>query len=147
MLCIMLLGWIPIAVLWYHATALLSLAVPDQALAELSGQYLRILCLGCPGAIIFEAGKRFVQAQGLFRANAIVLFIAFPTTIFLHWLLMIRFGYGFAGAPMSVVVCQWLMSAVLLLYVLLIDGRQCWGGFTWRALHNWGHVLRSHFLG
>ena len=77
---------IPIAVVWLSGTQILLLLTPDPHCAELAGLFLRILVLGAPGFATFEAGKRFVQAQGLFNANLYVLLFCAPLNAFLNWL-------------------------------------------------------------
>lgn len=60
---------IPIAVVWFFADKILMAIVPDRDVAVLAGLYLKVLILGAPGYALFESGKRFVQAQGLFSAS------------------------------------------------------------------------------
>jgi MATE family multidrug resistance protein len=129
---------IPIGVVWLFAEKILELIVPEKRSAELAGLYLRILLLGAPGYSCFESGKRFVQAQGLFSATTYVLLIAAPLNGFLNWLLVWHFELGFIGAPIAVAITDNLLPLLLFAYVYFIDGRQCWGGFTKKALVNWG---------
>lgn len=94
-----------------------------------------------PGFVAFEGGKRFVQAQGLFHATTYVLLIAAPFNVLISWLFVWHFEWGFVGAPIAVAVTQNLMPILLFLFVAYVDGSQCWGGFTKRALTNWGKLL------
>jgi len=132
---------IPIGIFWYNAAGLLKTIIPEQRSAELAGLYLKILILGAPGNTCFESGKRFVQAQGLFSATTYVLLIAAPLNAFMNWLFVWKFHWGFVGAPIAVVVTENLLPTLLFAYVYFIDGKQCWNGFTKRALHNWGKIL------
>ncbi|OTA96104.1 hypothetical protein M434DRAFT_393183 [Hypoxylon sp. CO27-5] len=132
---------VPVAVLFFFAKDILLHIVPDPRSAELAGLYLRIITIGVPGFAAFEGGKRFVQSQGLFIATTYVLLIAAPINIFINWLLVWHFGWGFIGAPISVAITQTLMPLLLLSYVAFVDGSQCWGGFTSRALTNWGPMI------
>ncbi|CAI4210622.1 unnamed protein product [Parascedosporium putredinis] len=127
MTCLLMLCYIPVAFVWWHGEWLLSKVVPEARSAELAGQYLRVLIIGGPFIGIFEAGKRFVQAQGLFRAVTWVLVIAAPINAFLTWFLVWKMEFGFIGAPMSVVITEILMPLFLFLY---------------RALTNWGPMVR-----
>ena len=77
---------IPIVVLWLNSTAILKVVLPEPKIAELAGKYLKVLTLGAPGYAAFESGKRFTQAQGLFKASTLVLFICAPLNMFLNWL-------------------------------------------------------------
>ncbi|KAL1862583.1 hypothetical protein VTK73DRAFT_6746 [Phialemonium thermophilum] len=133
---------IPVAAVWSQAEPILALLIPEKRSAELAAQYLHVSLLGVPAMVAFEAGKRFVQAQGLFHATTYVLMIAAPLNILLNYLFVWRFGWGFVGAPIAVVVTQNLLPLLLFLYVWLIDGHQCWGGFSKRAFANWGPMVR-----
>ncbi|KAI1386422.1 multidrug and toxin extrusion protein [Hypoxylon trugodes] len=133
---------IPVAVLFFFAKDILLHIVPDPLSAEFAGLYLKVIIAGIPGFAAFEAGKRFVQSQGLFIATTYVLLIAAPLNIFINWFLVWHVGWGFIGAPISVAITQTLMPILLLSYVLFVDGSQCWGGFTPRALTNWGPMIR-----
>jgi multidrug resistance protein, MATE family len=77
---------IPIAIIWMFGTQILIFAIPEHESAELAGLFLKVLILGAPGFAAFEAGKRFVQAQGLFNANLYVLLFCAPLNAFLNWL-------------------------------------------------------------
>jgi MATE family multidrug resistance protein len=134
----LLLLLVPIAVLWLNAVDILALMIPERRSAELAGIYLRIILLGMPAFVAFEGGKRFVQAQGLFQATTYVLLVAAPANILMNWLLVWRLGLGYVGAPIAVVITQNLLPLLLFLYVWRVDGSQCWGGFSKRALTNWG---------
>lgn len=129
---------VPVAVLFFFAEDILLLIVPEPRSAELAGLYLRVIIAGVPGFVAFEGGKRFVLSQGLFIATTYVLLIAAPLNIFMNWLFVWHLGFGFVGAPISVAITQTIMPFLLLSYVLFVDGSQCWGGFTRRALNNWG---------
>ena len=133
---------IPIAALWLAGTQILAAIVPEREVAELAGLYLKILILGAPGYAAFESAKRYVQAQGRFAANFYVLLIAAPVNIFLHWLFVWRLGWGFVGCPIAIVIVETAMPLMLLLYVRFTGAMECWPGFTMRAFHNWGPMIR-----
>lgn len=152
---------IPISVLWFFGSEILKRIVPEKEIAELAGLYLKILILGAPGYACFESAKRFVQAQGKFAANMYVLFIAAPLNVLMHWLFvwvftffptvlfsssltrsMQRFGWGFIGCPIAVVITETLMPILLMIYVMKTDAYECWPGFTRAAFRNWGPMIR-----
>ncbi|KAJ9131727.1 MATE efflux family protein [Pleurostoma richardsiae] len=128
--------------LWYHADTIFATFIPEKDTALLAARYLRILVVGTPGVAAFEAGKRFVQAQGLFHGTTYVLLLGAPFNIFLNWLLVWKLDWGFAGAPIAMACTQLLLPVLLLGYVCFIDGSQCWDGFSWRAFSNWGPMLK-----
>lgn len=92
--------------------------------------------------ILFECGKRFTQAQGLFNATTYVLLIAAPINIFVSWFLVWHLKLGYIGAPMAVAFTECLLPILLFLYVFFVDGRECWGGFSKRAFSNWGIMIK-----
>lgn len=138
MISFLMLLFLPLIVLWMYSTELLAMMIPEYRSAELAGMYLKVYLLGVPAFIVFEGGKRFVQAQGLFQATTYVLLIAAPLNAFMNWFFVWHLGLGFIGAPISVVITQNLLPTLLFLYVYFVDGKQCWGGFSKRALTNWG---------
>lgn len=81
---------IPIAAVWFNAGRILTAIIPekDAATAGLAGAYLRITLFGAPGFACFEAGKKFVQAQGLFFAPMYVLLICAPLNVVMSWMLV-----------------------------------------------------------
>lgn len=131
---------LPLMILWWEADKILVHVLPERRLAELTGTYLRILSFRIPASVFFECGKRFVQAQGIFSAATYVLLITAPLNAFLTWFLVWRLDWGFVGAPTAVVITENLMAVLLVLYIWLVDGSQCWGGFTTKAFSNWGTI-------
>ncbi|ERF71101.1 hypothetical protein EPUS_07773 [Endocarpon pusillum Z07020] len=140
--CFLWIITIPIAAIWLSGTQILLRITPERESAELAGLFLKVLVLGAPGFAMFEAGKRFVQAQGLFNANLYVLLICAPLNAFMNWLFVWHFNWGFIGAPIAVAITHNLLPLCLWLYVYFVDGRECWNGFTTQALHNWYPMIR-----
>lgn len=135
---------IPVAIVWFFAEDILLAVLPDRAVARLAGLYLRIVVFGLPGYAAFEAGKRFVQAQGLFSASLYVLLICAPLNAFTNWLLVWHLDLGFIGAPIAVAITDNLLPLGLWIYVYFFSkkGMSCWDGFTKQALRNWGPMIR-----
>lgn len=79
---------IPIVIVWMFSEEILMAIIPEAELAVLAGQYLRILTFGAPGYALFEAGKRFVQSQGIFTASTYVLLICAPLNAVLNYVLV-----------------------------------------------------------
>lgn len=134
---------IPIGILWLLADKVLQLIVPEPEIARLTGLYLKIVLLGAPGFATFEAGKRYVQAQGLFSASLYVLIVCAPINAFLNWVFVWYLGMGFPGAPLAVAITDNLLPLGLFIYVRLSKtGMSCWDGFSRRAFTNWGPMIR-----
>ena len=77
---------IPIGILWFSISPLLQKLLPDPELARLAGSYLKVVLIGAPGFAAFEAGKRFLQAQGLFHVSLGVLLVCAPLNVLMNWL-------------------------------------------------------------
>jgi len=143
MVLFLFLVLIPVAALWLNAEPILASMI-ERETAALAARYLHIVLLGAPAYAAFECGKRFVQAQGLFHATTYVLLVASPVNVFLNWLFVWQFGWGFEGAPLAVAITQNLLPLLLILYVFKIHdtASQAWGGFRRAAFKNWGPMVR-----
>ncbi|KAL2429653.1 Ethionine resistance-conferring protein 1 [Exophiala dermatitidis] len=135
---------IPIAIIWVLAEYILLVIVPEPAVAKLAGLYLRVVLCGAPGYAAFEAGKRFVQAQGLFSASLYVLLVCAPLNAFMNWLFVWKLNWGFVGAPIAVAITDNLLPLGLFIYVRFFSktGMSCWNGFTKKAWRNWGPMVK-----
>ncbi|SCV01790.1 LAME_0G18536g1_1 [Lachancea meyersii CBS 8951] len=131
--------YIPFAIFWYFSEYFLGFVVKEKELVSLTAKFLRVAILGAPPYIIFENLKRFLQAQGIFDAGIYVLLICAPLNILTSYTLVwnSKIGVGYIGAPIAMVLNFWLMLALLLLYILYVDGKQCWGGFNKKAFTHW----------
>lgn len=135
----------PLAPMWWWSGSILKHLVPDEELAVMSQTYLRVMLAGAPGLLLFETGKRFLQAQNIYNAGTYVLAILVPLNLVTNWLLVWHptYGLGFVGAPIATSIGYWLISFLMLMYVWLIDGKKCWGGLDLRkALTKWGPMLK-----
>jgi multidrug resistance protein, MATE family len=135
---------LPIAVIWLLSDKILAAIVPEKEVAALAGLYLKVVLLGAPGYAAFEAGKRFVQAQGLFSASLYVLFFCAPLNAFMNWLFVWKFKWGFVGAPIAVAITDNLLPIGLFIYVRFFSrkGMSCWNGFTRKAWQNWAPMVK-----
>ncbi|KAI5957499.1 hypothetical protein KGF57_003193 [Candida theae] len=124
--------FVPFGVLWWFSASILHFIIDDDAVVQLTSQFLRILIVGAPGYIVFENGKRFLQAQGIFEAGTGILFISAPINICFSWFLVWNrnYGLGYIGAPIATALNFWFMSLMLVLYVRYIDGKKCWCGLA-----------------
>ncbi|KAG7838323.1 hypothetical protein KL943_000399 [Ogataea angusta] len=125
---------VPMVVLCWFSGKVLNALQPDPELASLAQTYLRIVTFGIPGLLVFELGKRYLQAQKIFHASTYVLLIVSPLSLVLTYVFVFTFGWGYVGAPVVVVLSFWLMAVLLIAYAVLIDGSKCWGGFSYKAM-------------
>lgn len=144
MVLLMLLVTVPIGAVWVCSGWILAALVPERELALLAGSYLRILLASTPGYAIFEAGKRFTQAQGLFNASLFVLIISTPLNIVFNYVFVFVLGWGLTGAALATVVSNTMLPILLWVYVYFIfpSSLECWGGFTRSVFSHWGPMIK-----
>ncbi|GME72193.1 unnamed protein product [[Candida] boidinii] len=133
---------------WLFAENLLISILPDPESAQLAAKYLKVVSFGVPGYILFETGKRFLQAQGIFHASTYVLFICAPLNAFMNYFFVWSetFGIGYLGAPLSVAINYWLMALGLLFFTVTtkseVNPLKCWDGLSLsKAFQNWGGLF------
>jgi multidrug resistance protein, MATE family len=149
MLLLMALTCVPLGVLCYFSPYILIHLVRQRHLAIKAGSFLRMSLIGLPGYGAFEAGKRFLQAQGDFRTGMVILIVCAPINAFLSWLLTFKLGMGLDGASLAVALSNDLRPVLLLLYTRYgrKSAHKCWGGFSRLALKGWGPMLRLSLSG
>lgn len=88
MIVLDILVTIPIGIIWFCSPWFLAKLVPETEVAQLAGEFLRFYTIGAPGFAIFEALKRFTQAQGDFVGPMVTAMICAPLNVFWNWLLV-----------------------------------------------------------
>ncbi|KAI1427318.1 MATE efflux family protein [Xylaria sp. FL1777] len=137
MLICMAFAAVPIGAIWAVSPWILSVFLKQQHLAAMAGTFLRVSIIGMPGYASFEALKRFLQAQGNFKAAMCILVVCTPVNALLSWLFAFKLGMGLGGAALGTALTNNLRPTLLLLYIVSPAGRwshQCWGGFSRTAL-------------
>ena len=144
MILFLLLVSIPIGAIWICSPWILYHLIPQPQLAAPAGTFLRITFLGVPSYAIFEAGKRFLQAQGDFTASLLVLIACAPLNVLLNWVLVFRLEMGVAGAALAAAVTNNVRALLLFLYVIFIipSTLQCWQAPSKTIFNNWGPMIR-----
>ncbi|PMB66732.1 putative transporter [Beauveria bassiana] len=132
---------VPVAILWLFSEPILVHLV-DAETARLASSYLKVMIFSIPAYIVFETGKRILQAQGFFREISYIIMFVAPVNIVINWALVWKLELGFIGAPIGVVISRNLLAALLVLYIKFVNGSQCWGGFDKKAFVNWGIMVR-----
>lgn len=140
----------PIAVLWALSPQILGAILPSRELAAQAGTFLRLSIIGIPGYAMFEAGKRFMQAQGNFNAGLVVLILCLPFSVGFNWLFVFHLEMRVAGAALAAALVNAVRPILLVGYVLLWDRKslQCWPTTLDRSmLKNWGPMVRMSIPG
>lgn len=149
MMLLMTLACIPIGIFWYLSAPFLGVFVRQKHLAIKAGSFLRVSIVGLPGYATFEAGKRFLQAQGEFRTAMVVLVVCAPINAFLSWLFAFHLDMGLEGAALGAAVANDLRPILLLLFTVYGNKstHQCWEGFSRSALRGWGPMVKLSIAG
>lgn len=142
---------LPILIVWiFFGYQLITLLLPDKETAHLAANYLRYISFGIPAYILFECGKRFLQAQGIFHVSTYVLLLAAPLNLIMNILFV--HSYGYVGAPIAVAINYWVMAIGLFLFtywfvdetntVTGIHPLKCWRGLDLKnAANDWLQLI------
>ncbi|KAI8070681.1 mate-domain-containing protein [Gongronella butleri] len=144
-LVILALMFIPIAIAWWNATAILvHLLQQEYEIAYFTGLFMRYLLIGAPPYIAFEAVKKFLQAQGIMHASTYCLFVTAPINVFLNYTFVHTLSLGFIGAPLATSCSYWVMFLLLVGYMVFTGrGLAGWGGWHMReCFSDWGPFLK-----
>ena len=143
MVLFLLLTSLPIAAIWICSPWILPALIPQKQLAPLAGTFLRWNLVGVPGHILFEAGKRFVQAQGDFTAALIVSIICAPINVGVQWLFVFKLEGNVAGAALANAFTNDLRPILLLLYILFItpERLKCWQRPSMEVFRDWSPMV------
>ncbi|KAI9296154.1 mate-domain-containing protein [Neoconidiobolus thromboides FSU 785] len=136
--------FLPISAIWLKAEELLLLIGQEEELSRLCGVYLKWLLLAVPPFIGFECIKKYLQAQNIMNASAYILILSLPICVLCNYILVWHpaLSIGFIGAPISLVISTWSSFLFSICYVLFIDGKQAWGGFTINAFKEWNIIIK-----
>ncbi|EON95877.1 putative mate efflux family protein [Phaeoacremonium minimum UCRPA7] len=150
MLLLMLLAALPIGAIWLCSPSVLPLFVRQRELAVKAGAFLQVSLIGLPGYASFEAGKRFLQAQGDFRTGMVILIICAPVNILLAWIFVFKLEMGLSGAALGAALTNDLRVVLLLLYIVVFGtwSHKCWGGVSHSTLfRDWSPMVQLSLAG
>lgn len=140
--------YILVMITWFSSEHIFRALGQDEYICTSSARFLRLLAPGGLGYVWVECMKKFLQAQGAYRAGTYVLLIVCPFNALLNYLFIYKMHLGLDGAPLATGISYWLSFFLLLLYSIFIQGRECWDGFALRKAcsHMWPFAKLA-FLG
>ncbi|KAK0653246.1 putative transporter C11D3.06 [Lasiodiplodia hormozganensis] len=144
---VLALFYIPVAILWICAEPVFKLLGQEHYIAHDSARFLSVLVPGGLGYIYFECMKKYLQAQEIMRPGTYVLLITSPLNAALNYLFVYTLDIGLLGAPLATGISYWLSFFLLLAYARFVNGWECWGGWSRKALSNLRVFSRLAFLG
>ncbi|XP_059633676.1 protein DETOXIFICATION 29-like [Cornus florida] len=87
---------------------------------------------------------KFLQAQRKFMAMAVISGVALALHSLFSWLLMLKLGWGLAGAAVVLNASWWFIVVAQFVYVVSGTCGRAWTGFSLEAFQNlWGFVRLS----
>ncbi|SCV03834.1 LAME_0H13608g1_1 [Lachancea meyersii CBS 8951] len=138
-LAISVLFAIPIALLWWFSAHVLPLVVDDSRLVVIAARFLRVMIVSIPGFVVFECGKKYLQAQKDFVTGQYILFVCAPLNALANYLFVFRFGMGYIGAPIATSLTFTLMGVSIIACIWYHTGKngelECWNSLSnWRPI-------------
>ncbi|KAK1715059.1 hypothetical protein CaCOL14_005326 [Colletotrichum acutatum] len=137
-----------VAVLWWFSEPVFRALGQEEFICVQSSAFLRCLIPGGLGYVWFEAMKKYLQAQAIYRPGTYVLLITSPMNAVLNYLFIHTFGLGLYGAPLATGISYWVSFLLLVAYAVFVRGKECWGGLELRkAIRNIGPFSKLALLG
>ncbi|KAJ9056806.1 ethionine resistance protein, variant 2 [Entomophthora muscae] len=136
--------FLPVSAIWWNTEFFLLAIKQDPELAQLCGLYLRWYLISIPASIILECCKKFLQAQGIMKASTQILVLSVPVCFILNFFL-VQYpptSLGFIGAPIAAGLTDWFCAFMSIGYIILVDGKRAWGGFSMKAFSDWGPLYK-----
>ncbi|KAJ3334634.1 hypothetical protein HDU93_007592 [Gonapodya sp. JEL0774] len=127
---------VAVSIMWWNAEFVLVALGQDPEISKLASVFIRYLIPGFLPSMLFECMRHYLQAQGIPSAAtycvAVTAVVNIPLTYFL--VLDTTYSVGYVGAAIATSIVQMLSCLLLALYIVFVDGRSGWGGWTWEAL-------------
>lgn len=130
--------------IYVFAGPILRLIGQDEQIAGAVGA-LSIWTMPLPFAFALNFPiMKFLQAQSKLMAVAVISAAVLVLHTFLCWLLMLRLGWGLAGAAAALDISWWVTVLAKLVYIFSGSCPGTWTGFSSKAFHNlWGFIRLS----
>ena len=81
------------------------------------------------------------------RPGTYVLLVTSPLNAALNFLCIYTFEIGLLGAPIATGISYWVSFLLLVVYSRFVQGKECWGGWSKKCLHNMWIFVRLSLLG
>ncbi|CAN0896267.1 Protein DETOXIFICATION 29 [Linum grandiflorum] len=133
-----------LSLIYIFATPLLLLIGQDPSIARAAGVFA-IWMLPQLFAYAFKFPmSKFLQAQSKMMVMAGIGAGALALHALFSWLLVVKLGWGLAGAAVVLNASWWFINASQFAYIAGGSCGRAWSGFTWKAFRNlWSFVRLS----
>lgn len=149
-LCMLMIGLV-IGTVWSHPYAMLRLVGPEQDVLEAAAGLLQTMVLDIPAYVTFECAKHYFQVQGIFHAGTLILFVCSPLNFVLNYFLVLHptTGMGLPGAPLAIIITDYVAVTLAFAYGLVFTDRKCWPStfFSRRIFQDWKQMIELAILG
>ncbi|KAM0545054.1 hypothetical protein ACHAO7_008467 [Fusarium culmorum] len=137
-----------VAIIWCFSGYIFRSLGQEEFICVQGPRFLQLLIPGGLGYVWFEAMKKFLQAQEIYRPGTYALLVISPLNAVLNWFFIYTLDFGLDGAPIATGISYWLCFLLLVGYTSFIKGSECWGGFNiGQALQHLGPFAKLAFLG
>lgn len=142
---------VPILFIWtFFGYEVIRGFLPDNDTARYAAVYVRYTAPGIPAYIMFECGKKFLEAQGIYHISTIILLFAAPSNLVMNLLFVKTFGY--IGIPIAISINYWLMTFGLFVSIIYFikphstpSGKHpltCWNGLHIKhSFQSWNKIV------
>lgn len=133
-----------LSLLYIFAAPLLLLIGQTEAISEAAGVFaIWMIPQLFAYALNFPIAK-FLQAQSKIMVMAVIAAVVLVLHTFFSWLLMLKLGWGLAGAAVVLDASWCIIVIAQLAYIFSGTCGQAWSGFSWKAFQNlWAFVRLS----
>ncbi|KAJ1958619.1 ethionine resistance protein [Linderina pennispora] len=122
--------------------------VPTEV-AEVAGRLLRVYFFGIALLISYEFLRSFLFAQGIRRFALMAQPIGLVVGWSLTWVLIGNpsTSIGIMGVAFVILAVAGTFCAVTVLFIVKVEGYQCWGGWSRAALRDWMPLAKLSVAG
>ncbi|XP_030592955.1 multidrug and toxin extrusion protein 1-like [Archocentrus centrarchus] len=136
---ILLLACFPCWAILINTEPLLLAVRQSPEVASLSQLYVKIFMPALPAAFMYQLQGRYLQNQGIIWPQVITGAIGNVFNAIINYVLIYQLDLGVAGSAAASAVSQYLLAAVLFIYIHLRGlHKATWAGWSLDCLQEWG---------
>ncbi|KAF0692563.1 Aste57867_16375 [Aphanomyces stellatus] len=136
----MALTLIPVALVNWFTADILHLLGQDPTLADLTGDFVRVLLVGYPALFCFEVLKKLLQAEGVTTPMAVMVGVGNVIHVGLGYALTQYSTLGYLGAPVALSLVEWMLVAFMVGYLMWVNPMHEAWQVEWSWAAAWSHV-------
>ncbi|XP_068121456.1 multidrug and toxin extrusion protein 2-like [Hyperolius riggenbachi] len=135
---VLLLACFPCWALFINTENILLLFKQDPVVARLAEDYVLVFIPALPAAFLYQIEARYLQNQGIVKAQIIVSIIANIINVLVNYVFLFVLGLGVMGSAWANTIAQYSQAFLLFLYIWLKKLHvHTWGGWSKDCLQDW----------